>query len=331
VPRKLIDLSDLVFGRLRVVGRGVNNANGQARWRCACECGTYKDILSTDLRTGNVKSCGCLYRSGQSFRGQPIKNEFGNRYGLLKVVGDTPRLRFGKTQWLCRCKCGGEKYVNGGDLRRGWRKDCGCRLAYSKLRKGDSSGGLKVVKLIPAKKDHPPEILCLCACGGYIVLPRQRFKYRKSCGCMRYLRYPPIPDNPPSIWHFRVEKYFHMTRRFEVNPEVYNIAIDMLFRCCWITVWLDSVGDSKPDEKAYIRKSLRYSWLIYFKRKRIGGNGFVYNKQAKKKVVVSATTNVNVVKTRIVDIRESIPAEKLNKPTPRPRALTPKKLKFKRR
>ena len=34
----------------------------KAKHRCQCDCGTIRHVRLNDLRTGNTKSCGCLYR-----------------------------------------------------------------------------------------------------------------------------------------------------------------------------------------------------------------------------------------------------------------------------
>ena len=34
--------------------------NGQAKWRCRCECGNVKVIFAHHIKSGNVQSCGCL-------------------------------------------------------------------------------------------------------------------------------------------------------------------------------------------------------------------------------------------------------------------------------
>lgn len=57
MPR-LIELSGQVFGYLTVLSRV--SATGQARWLCACKCGKKTIVPGYDLRTGIIKSCGCL-------------------------------------------------------------------------------------------------------------------------------------------------------------------------------------------------------------------------------------------------------------------------------
>lgn len=55
-----LDLTGKRFERLvalDVAGRGANN---MYKWRCVCDCGNEKIVMSRNLVTGNTKSCGCL-------------------------------------------------------------------------------------------------------------------------------------------------------------------------------------------------------------------------------------------------------------------------------
>lgn len=60
------DMTGLTFGRLSVVARAGSGAHGQARWRCACECGGTIDVDGYNLRNGYTKSCGCLKREASA-------------------------------------------------------------------------------------------------------------------------------------------------------------------------------------------------------------------------------------------------------------------------
>ena len=61
---KLIDLTGQRFRRLIVLQRAENkiHPSGQATtsWFCICNCGNTTIATSSDLKKGNVKSCGCL-------------------------------------------------------------------------------------------------------------------------------------------------------------------------------------------------------------------------------------------------------------------------------
>jgi hypothetical protein len=51
------------YGRLEVLRRsGRSSENGQAYWLCRCDCGTEKEITSSNLVAGDMKSCGCWRR-----------------------------------------------------------------------------------------------------------------------------------------------------------------------------------------------------------------------------------------------------------------------------
>ncbi len=62
---KVIDETNNVYGRLKVVGRAhpprLDN-KGLAYWYCECECHTTIMVSGSLLRTGKVRSCGCLRR-----------------------------------------------------------------------------------------------------------------------------------------------------------------------------------------------------------------------------------------------------------------------------
>lgn len=55
---KLADLTGQRFGELTVVERGPNDNQGKARWYCICDCGNETLVSRSNLKSGNVKSCG---------------------------------------------------------------------------------------------------------------------------------------------------------------------------------------------------------------------------------------------------------------------------------
>lgn len=54
------DLTGKRFNKLVVLYRDENSKGGKSRWRCICDCGTETIVSGTNLKTGAVKSCGCL-------------------------------------------------------------------------------------------------------------------------------------------------------------------------------------------------------------------------------------------------------------------------------
>lgn len=54
------DLTGNKYGMLTALKRAENTDAGRARWECVCECGKHVVVTASNLRAGNVKSCGCL-------------------------------------------------------------------------------------------------------------------------------------------------------------------------------------------------------------------------------------------------------------------------------
>lgn len=126
--------------------------------------------------------------------GRNIKNEIGNKYGRLEVLGlvGVVKRNSGKTTavWNCLCDCGNTKEVRQSNLRT--TRSCGC------LRKDELSdrrfkneidnryGKLTVLRLA---KISPKGFMiweCLCDCGNKYeaVGTRLRNGATKSCGCL---------------------------------------------------------------------------------------------------------------------------------------------------
>jgi hypothetical protein len=62
---RFIDLTGLKFSHLTVLGQAGRDKFGRAKWLCECDCPEKNQIItwSTNLRTGNTESCGCVTRS----------------------------------------------------------------------------------------------------------------------------------------------------------------------------------------------------------------------------------------------------------------------------
>lgn len=54
------DLTGKRFNKLVVLYRDENGYGDKSRWKCICDCGTETTVSGTNLKTGAVKSCGCL-------------------------------------------------------------------------------------------------------------------------------------------------------------------------------------------------------------------------------------------------------------------------------
>ena len=77
-----------------------------------------------DLRSGHSKSCGCYCRDLNS--NLKTKEMVGQKFGRLTVVQREGTSSNGCATWRCRCECGNEVVVTGGNLRSGNTTSCGC-------------------------------------------------------------------------------------------------------------------------------------------------------------------------------------------------------------
>lgn len=50
------------FGRLTVIDREGSDKHKNATWNCVCDCGNEKIVTSISLKSGNTKSCGCIFK-----------------------------------------------------------------------------------------------------------------------------------------------------------------------------------------------------------------------------------------------------------------------------
>jgi hypothetical protein len=127
MPRP-IDITGRKFGRLTVVSFAF--AKGYRKfWNCLCECGNVSQKDAGNLRSGRVRSCGCLNLEKLRARGDtfPSRVAIGDVYGRLTVIELTPDRVYGARLWRCRCVCGRETIAMASNLTSGCTTSCGCR------------------------------------------------------------------------------------------------------------------------------------------------------------------------------------------------------------
>ncbi len=72
------NLTGQTFGKLYVVKRVENDAQGTVQYLCRCECGNEKIVRANHLKRGAVRSCGCLASALTSQR-NTTHNKTGTR------------------------------------------------------------------------------------------------------------------------------------------------------------------------------------------------------------------------------------------------------------
>ena len=117
--------------------------------------------------------------------------EFNN----WKVISRAPNNPRGETMWLCECKCGTQKIVQGYSLRKGLSKSCGClqKSIVSAQNFEDLTGQvfnhLKVIEYAGKDKSNKSLWKCECDCSAktMIIVRGADLKSGKtsSCGCIK--------------------------------------------------------------------------------------------------------------------------------------------------
>lgn len=59
---KFIDLTGQKFGRLLVIERCGYSSDRHITWTCKCDCGNTKEIIGKCIKSGAIRSCGCISR-----------------------------------------------------------------------------------------------------------------------------------------------------------------------------------------------------------------------------------------------------------------------------
>lgn len=126
--RHFKDLTEQKIGRWTVLER-VENENNYVKWKCQCECGEIRNVFANSLLNGASLSCGC-YKADRAHE-LNFEDLTGMRVGILTVIKRTKEDYISPSgnkspQWLCKCDCGNEKIVLGGNLRAGSIRSCGC-------------------------------------------------------------------------------------------------------------------------------------------------------------------------------------------------------------
>lgn len=64
-----------VFGRLTVIRETEERKYKNVVYECRCQCGNIKHVRGSELKSGNVKSCGCLRAEIRAnFRKKKVEN-----------------------------------------------------------------------------------------------------------------------------------------------------------------------------------------------------------------------------------------------------------------
>lgn len=129
-----LDLTGQRFSKLVVIESSIKRKRGRNRthWKCICDCGNIKEVEGTDLKRGNVKSCGCL-------RNRCSELHKGERFGMLTVLAKSDKRHRRSVLWECVCDCGEIVFRKSYSLKSGRSDNCGC---YSRKKAVETLGPL---------------------------------------------------------------------------------------------------------------------------------------------------------------------------------------------
>jgi hypothetical protein len=72
IPASVVAMIGKKFGRLRVIASeyqaGSKVGGVAAKVNCVCDCGAFKMAIIPNLRSGKLRSCGCLHDESASAR-----------------------------------------------------------------------------------------------------------------------------------------------------------------------------------------------------------------------------------------------------------------------
>ena len=171
------------FGKLTVIK--LDHIDKHCYYQCKCECGNTKVVQGPALKSGNVKSCGCLKKKTKFLKKRLCP---GEKFGKLTVIKFDHK-EHNRSYYRCKCDCGTEKVIRGTSLTNGTTKSCGCLIhdqhnkRNKEIKPGTKFGKLTVVKSI--YKDKKIYYSCKCDCGNETtVLGTSLINGNtKSCGC----------------------------------------------------------------------------------------------------------------------------------------------------
>lgn len=118
-----------------------------------------------------------------------IKNEIGNKYGLLTVIDRAENNKNGRARWTCQCDCGNKIDVLGVTLRNGATQSCGClqkeraSMSNSISEIGKKYGKLTVLSRAGSENGYALW-RCKCECGRETITKgvSLRVGNTESCG-----------------------------------------------------------------------------------------------------------------------------------------------------
>lgn len=116
---KPLDITNQKFNKLTAIKPlSERTLLRRIQWLCKCDCGKFVISTAVELKSGQVKSCGCIRRS------EKLTNKKIDRLLVTELLEDNGNNT--NTIYLCKCDCGNTKQYSHSSLMSGRVKSCGC-------------------------------------------------------------------------------------------------------------------------------------------------------------------------------------------------------------
>ena len=129
---KIKDITGNRYGKLTAVRFVGQNKHWDALWEFKCDCGNTIVRPAFSVKSGNVRSCGCLR----------FNDLTGKKYGNLTVLEFVGQDADKNNLWKCKCRCGNICVVPAHRLISGHTRSCGCLSIKVHTKHGDSRSRL---------------------------------------------------------------------------------------------------------------------------------------------------------------------------------------------
>jgi len=88
-----INLLGQRFGSLVVIEEAPSDKNGNAMWKCKCDCGNIIITRGSGLRYGNTTSCGCkrIKKWNQQNHDRNFIDITNQKFGMLTAIKATEK------------------------------------------------------------------------------------------------------------------------------------------------------------------------------------------------------------------------------------------------
>lgn len=110
------------------------------------------------------------------------------RFGKLIVIERAFSKKGSNIKWLVHCDCGREKIVEGGSLKKGYTKSCGCLCGQHLVKDlTDKRFGKLLVVSRDISKNGCSQWKCICDCGNIKIVRASDLSSNsvRSCGCLK--------------------------------------------------------------------------------------------------------------------------------------------------